>query len=266
MDVRRWKDHHIILMAMYGLPEVTQNIISAHQGIVLVTGPTGSGKSTSLAAMIETINKEKPLHIVTLEDPIEFLYHSKEAAIRQRQLGTDFLSFEEALRRILRQDPDVIMVGEMRDLETIAAALTMAETGHLVFGTLHTNNAAQTIDRIIDVFPPHQQSQIRTQLSMTLQAVIGQRLVPKRGGGRVAVREVLLNSTAVANIIRDNRVAELHNVIQTSASEGMITIERDIARLLSMGLIDREVAEEYVRDPELLKDIKVEGNKKGWFK
>jgi len=249
------------------MPIVVRELIHLDRGIVLATGPTGSGKSTTLASMIEEINKERPLHIVTLEDPVEFMYHAKRALIRQRQFGTDFLSFGEAMRRVLRQDPDVILVGEMRDLETIAAALTLAETGHLVFGTLHTNNAAQTVDRIIDVFPPHQQSQIRTQLSMTLRAVIAQRLVPRKDGGRVAVREVLLNSPAVANIIRDNRVAELQNVIQTSAQEGMITVDRDIARLISEGVLERETGEEFAEDPESLKKVKVTKKKGsvGWF-
>ena len=245
------------------MPEVTKSLVNAKQGIILVTGPTGSGKSTSLASMIEAINESRAEHIVTLEDPIEFLYHAKKALIRQRQLGTDFLSFGEALKRVLRQDPDILLVGEMRDLETIAAALTLAETGHLVLGTLHTNNAAQTIDRIIDVFPPHQQQQIRTQLSMTLVSVISQRLVPRKDGGRIAIREVLLNSPAVGNIIRDNRMAELSNVIQTSSEEGMLTVERDVARLLKEGLLDKEVAAQHVADPAALKRIKVKG--KGMF-
>jgi twitching motility protein PilT len=244
------------------LPDIMKELTTAYQGIVLFTGPTGCGKSTSLAAMMEDINLNRPVHIVTLEDPIEFLYHPKKAIIRQRQFGTDFLSFEEALKRILRQDPNVILVGEMRDLETIAAALTLAETGHLVFGTLHTNNAAQTIDRIIDVFPPYQQGQIRTQLSMTLNAVVSQRLAPRKGGGRIAIREVMLNTPAVGNIIRDNRIAELPNVIQTAAEEGMITVERDVARITQLGLLEKEVAAEFVRDPRVLKTVKV---KKGLF-
>ncbi len=248
------------------MPEITKEILMGDRGLILATGPTGSGKSTTLAAMIEEINKAQPVHIITLEDPIEFLYHAKKALIRQRQFGTDFLSFGEAMKRVLRQDPDVILVGEMRDLETIAAALTLAETGHLVFGTLHTNNAAQTVDRVIDVFPPHQQSQIRTQLSMTLRAVIAQRLAPRKGGGRVAIREVLLNSPAVANIIRDNRIAELQNVIQTSAAEGMITVDRDIARLVGLGLLEKEVAANYAQDQESLKKLKEPTEKKGWFK
>jgi twitching motility protein PilT len=244
------------------MPDIAKEMLTSLQGIVLFTGPTGSGKSTSLASMIEAINDERSLHIITLEDPVEFMYHPKKALIRQRQFGTDFLSFEEALKHILRQDPDVILVGEMRDLETIAAALTLAETGHLVFGTLHTNNAAQTVDRVIDVFPPYQQDQIRTQLSMTLNAVIAQRLVPRKGGGRVAVREVMLNTPAVGNIIRDNRITELANVIQTSAEEGMITVERDVARLLQMGLIEKEVAAQFVGSKDALKMIKA---KRGLF-
>ena len=252
-------------MADIHMPEITQDIIAADRGIILATGPTGSGKSTTLASMIEEINKVRPVHIITLEDPIEFLYNAKEALIRQRQFGTDFLSFAEAMKRVLRQDPDVILVGEMRDLETIAAALTLAETGHLVFGTLHTNNAAQTVDRVIDAFPPHQQAQIRTQLSMTLRAVIAQRLVPRKDGGRIAIREVLLNSPAVANIIRDNRIAELQNVLQTSAAEGMITVDRDIARLVHEGLIEKDVAEHYAEDVEALKKVKPPKTKAGGF-
>jgi len=248
---------------MVHMPEIVSELIKENQGIILVTGPTGCGKSTSLAAMINEININQNVHMITLEDPIEFLYKSKNSVIRQRQYGTDFLSFPEALRRILRQDPDVILVGEMRDFETIAAALTLAETGHLVLATLHTNSAAQTIERIIDVFPPHQQEQIRTQLSMTLKAVISQNLVPKKGGGRIAIREVMMNTPAVANTIRDNRIAELSNVIQTGGEHGMVTIERDVARLIADGLLDRESAKKLVDNPDVLKKIKT---KKGFFK
>ena len=247
------------------MPAITAEFTSYDRGIVLCTGPTGSGKSTTLASMIETINKERPVHIITLEDPIEFLYHSQKAIVRQRQFGTDFISFGEALRRVLRQDPDVILVGEMRDLETIAAALTLAETGHLVFATLHTPSAAQTIDRIVDVFPPHQQSQIRTQLSTSLRAVLAQRLVPREGGGRVAIREIMINTPAIGNIIRESRIAELQNVIQTSAEEGMITYERDAARLYGDGLLSREVAENFVEDAALLKQLSRKSKKKGLF-
>jgi twitching motility protein PilT len=261
--VARFIPEEIPNLEMVHMPEIVSELIKENQGIILVTGPTGCGKSTSLAAMINEININQNVHMITLEDPIEFLYKSKNSVIRQRQYGTDFLSFPEALRRILRQDPDVILVGEMRDFETIAAALTLAETGHLVLATLHTNSAAQTIERIIDVFPPHQQEQIRTQLSMTLKAVISQNLVPKKGGGRIAIREVMMNTPAVANTIRDNRIAELSNVIQTGGEHGMVTIERDVARLIADGLLDRESAKKLVDNPDVLKKIKT---KKGFFK
>ena len=246
------------------LPEITHQLTNLEQGIILLTGPTGCGKSTSLAAMISKINDERGVHIITLEDPIEFLYRPNKAIIRQRQYGTDFLSFSEALRRILRQDPDVILVGEMRDFETISAALTLAETGHLVLATLHTNSAVQTIERIIDVFPPHQQSQVRMQLSMTLAAVIAQRLVPRKGGGRIALREVMFNTPAVANIIRDNRIPELNSVIQTSAEAGMITNKRDAERLVKEVLMDEGEAERYMGDLKSIKATKPAKNK-GFF-
>lgn len=220
-----------------------QYLCEQDEGLILFTGPTGAGKSTSLAAMIDHISKNKGGNIITLEDPIEFIFESDKALIRQRQYGSDFLSFPEALKRVLRQDPDIIMVGEMRDLETIAAALTMAETGHLVFATLHTPNATQTIDRIVDVFPPHQQAQIRTQLSLSLRAVIAQRLIPGAKGGRVAQREVLINTPAVGNIIRDGRGQELNSVIQTGKAEGMCTFEKSAKELLKEGLIDKETYE-----------------------
>lgn len=222
------------------------------QGLVLLTGPTGCGKSTSLAAMVEQINRERKAHIVTLEDPVEFLFTSKESIIRQRELHRDFLSFAEALKHIVRQDPNVIMVGEMRDLETIAAALTVAETGHLVFATLHTNGSAETIDRIIDVFPPFQQHQIRLQLSLELRAVISQVLLPGMNGGRVAAREIMMNTPAVANLIRENKVAQLQTVMQTSAQEDMITLDQDIKRLYQDQQISRDVAKVYMENPELL--------------
>ena len=223
-----------------GLDALIGDLCLLEEGLILFTGPTGAGKSTSLAAIIQNINETRPKHIVTLEDPIEFVFPKGKCVIRQRQFGQDFLSFPEALRRVLRQDPDIIMVGEMRDLETIAAALTLAETGHLIFATLHTPNATQTIDRIVDVFPPHQQAQIRTQLSLSLRAIIAQRLLPRKDGGLVAQREILLNNTAVANIIRDNRVQELKSALQSGVSEGMCTFERDAKRLLKEGHIDKE--------------------------
>lgn len=228
------------------LPEVVKSFTVLPHGLVLVTGPTGSGKSTTLASLIEQINGTRDENIITLEDPIEYLFEPKKSVIRQRQLGVDMITFAEGLKHILRQDPDVIMVGEMRDLETISAALTMAETGHLVFATLHTWSAAQTIDRIIDSFPAHQQQQIRLQLALTLRGVITQQLIIKKGGGRVAAHEILVNNPAVANLIRENKVAQIRTVMQTSAKEGMVTLAQDLKRLLKEGLIEREVAESMV--------------------
>ncbi len=239
-------------MQNVGLSEQVAELTRLRQGLVLVTGPTGSGKSTSLAAMVELINQERKAHIVTLEDPIEFLFTAKQSIIRQRELHRDFLSFGEALKHIVRQDPNVIMIGEMRDLETIAAALTVAETGHLVFATLHTNGSAETIDRIIDVFPPHQQHQIRLQLSMELRAVISQILLPGITGGRVAAREIMMNTPAVSNLIRENKVAQLKTVMQTSAQDHMVTMDQDIKRLYLDRQITREVALAYIDSPELL--------------
>ncbi|MFA7682470.1 MAG: PilT/PilU family type 4a pilus ATPase [Candidatus Peribacteraceae bacterium] len=215
-----------------GFTDVMRDLCTLSEGLILFTGPTGAGKSTSMAAMIQHINTQRATSIVTLEDPIEFLFPAGKSAIRQRQYGEDFRSFSEALKRVLRQDPNIIMVGEMRDIETIAAALTLAETGHLILATLHTPNAVQTIDRIIDVFPSHQQQQIRTQLSYSLKAVVAQRLVPRNGGGRIAVREMLLSTPAVSNIIRDNRLQELSSVIQSNRAMGMCTFESEAKRLL----------------------------------
>ncbi len=220
------------------LPDVVMDLVRSRDGLVLFTGPTGSGKSTSLASMISALTAETPLNIITLEDPIEFQLPSGKGLVQQRELGVDFPSFPEGLKHVLRQDPDVVMVGEMRDLESIALALTLAETGHLVLATLHTPNTAQTIDRIVDVFPSHQQSQVRLQLSLSLKAVVAQRLLPKNGGGRIANREILIRTPAVANIIRDNRVQELTSVIQTSAGDGMVTFEKDLKRLVKEGLVE----------------------------
>lgn len=234
------------------MPDVVYNLTRLHQGLVLVTGPTGCGKSTSLAAMIELINQERKANIITLEDPIEFLFTPAQSIIRQRELYRDFLSFSEALKHVVRQDPNVIMVGEMRDLDTIAAALTVAETGHLVLATLHTNGSAATIDRIIDVFPPHQQHQIRLQLSMELRAVLSQQLVPSLNGGRVAAREILMNTPAVSNLIRENKVAQIKTVMQTSAQDSMTTMDQDFKRLYQERAISRDVAAAYMENPELL--------------
>ncbi len=220
------------------MPDVVMDLARSRDGLVLFTGPTGSGKSTSLASIISSLSSELPLNIITLEDPIEFHLPSGKGLVQQRELGVDFPSFPEGLKHVLRQDPDVVMVGEMRDLESIALALTLAETGHLVLATLHTPNTAQSIDRIVDVFPPHQQAQVRLQLSLSLKAVVAQRLLPKKGGGRIANREILIRTPAVANIIRENRVQELSSVIQTSGSDGMITFEKDYKKLLKEGLIE----------------------------
>jgi twitching motility protein PilT len=231
-----------------GLSPVVHELIARTSGLVMVTGPTGCGKSTTLAAMIEKINQIRFANIITLEDPIEFIHRPKKSIIKQRQLGSDILSFEAALRHVLRQDPNVIMVGEVRDLETMAATITLAETGHLVLATLHTHNASQTIDRIIDVFPPHQQAQVRLQLSISLSGIISQQLLPKVGGGRIAAREILINTPAVANIIRENKIPQIRSVIQTSANDGMFAMEQNIKELLSQKLIEESTALAYLEN------------------
>ncbi len=232
-------------MEQLELPPVVQGFTELTHGLILVTGPTSAGKSTTLAAMIDDINSKRRLNIITLEDPVEFLFESKQSIIRQRQLESDMVSFPEGLKHVLRQDPDVVMVGEMRDLDTIATTLTLAETGHLVFATLHTFSAPQTVSRIIDVFPPHQQTQIRLQLAMTLRGVISQQLLPRIGGGLVATREILVNTPACANLIRENKVEQIKNVIQTSASIGMTSYTQDLKRLVKEGLLAEETAESY---------------------
>lgn len=229
-----------------GLPKIVYDMVARTSGLILVTGPTGCGKSTTLAAMVEKINQTRFAHIITLEDPIEFIHKPAKSIIKQRQLGTDMISFHGALKHVLRQDPNVIMVGEMRDLETMAATITLAETGHLVLATLHTHNASQTIDRIIDVFPPHQQSQVRLQLSISLTGIISQQLLLKTGGGRIAAREVLINTPAVSNIIRENKIPQIKTVIQTSSEEGMFTMEQDIKSLLDSGHISENIAMAYL--------------------
>ncbi|PIT90009.1 type IV pili twitching motility protein PilT [Candidatus Kuenenbacteria bacterium CG10_big_fil_rev_8_21_14_0_10_36_11] len=234
-----------------GLPAVVCELTRKNQGLILLTGPTGCGKSTTLAAMINLINQERSATIVTLEDPIEFLFQPTKSIIMQRQLGTDVLSFEQGLKHVVRQDPNVIMVGEMRDLETIAATLTLAETGHLVLATLHTNNASQAVDRIIDVFPPYQQDQIRLQLSMVLSAIIAQQLLLKKGGGRMAVREILINNSAVANLICERKTAQIKNIIQTSLDEGMISMDQALQNLVKQDLVSSEVANTYMIDGKI---------------
>jgi twitching motility protein PilT len=227
-----------------GLPEVTREILRRPQGLVLVTGPTGSGKSTTLAAMVDEINRTMQKHVITLEDPIEYLHAHRQSIVVQREVGLDTKSFATGLRAALREDPDVILVGEMRDLETISTAMTAAETGHLVLATLHTPDAAQTIDRIIDAFSPSQQVQIRYQLASVLVAVYAQRLLPHRSGrGRVAAFEVLVNVPAVANLIRTEKVHQLKSVMQTGARYGMRTLEQDLNRLVAEGKVRREEAD-----------------------
>lgn len=234
------------------MPEIAYHLLTMKEGLILVTGPTGCGKSTTLAAMIEHINQNRSEHIMTLEDPIEFVYTPKNCIIKQRQLGTDILSFGSGLKHVVRQDPNIILVGEMRDLETIASTITLAETGHLVLATLHTFNAAQTVDRIIDVFPPHQQNQVRMQLSLFLKAIISQRLLPKVKGGRIAAREILTNTPAIGNLIRENKIPQIKTAIQTSASEGMHTMDQDIKRLFEAKLVTEEIAKINMSNPESL--------------
>ncbi len=225
-----------------GLPPVINSFTEFPRGLVLVTGPTGSGKSTTQAAMIDKINTEKALHIITIEDPIEYQHHHKKSIIVQREVHFDTLTFGAGLRSALREDPDVILIGEMRDLETISTAVTLAETGHLVLATLHTNSASQSIDRMIDVFPAHQQQQIRIQLSNVLQAIVSQRLIPMVGGGRVAAAEILVVNAAVRNIIRDAKTHQIDAVIQTGAEEGMQTMDSTLVKLIHEGKISYEVA------------------------
>jgi twitching motility protein PilT len=225
-----------------GLPPVINTFTEYPRGLVLVTGPTGSGKSTTQAAMIDKINTERAVHIITIEDPIEYQHHHKKSIIVQREVHFDTLTFGAGLRSALREDPDVILIGEMRDLETISTAVTLAETGHLVLATLHTNSASQSIDRMIDVFPPHQQQQIRIQLSNVLQAIVSQRLIPMVGGGRVAAAEILVVNAAVRNIIRDAKTHQIDAVIQTGAEAGMQTMDTTLVKLVHEGKISYEVA------------------------
>ena len=225
-----------------GLPPILRELTRKHSGLILVTGPTGSGKSTTIACMIDTINSERPLHIMTMEDPIEYLHRHKRCMVNQRELGLDTDSFNNALRAVLREDPDVILIGEMRDLETIAAALTLAETGHLVFGTLHTRSAPQTIDRVVDVFPPHQQDQIRVQLSNTLEAVAAQQLLPRLGGGRVAAIEIMVATSAIRNMIREGKTSQIYGAIETGAQFGMQPMDKVLAEMHKSGSISQDEA------------------------
>ena len=233
-----------------GLPNVVNSFADYPRGLVLVTGPTGSGKSTTLAALVDKINNERAEHIITIEDPIEFTHQSKKSVVVQREVHYDTYSFSAALRSSLRQDPDVVLIGEMRDLETISAAITIAETGHLVFATLHTNSAAQSIDRMIDVFPPHQQPQVRAQLSNMLMAICSQRLVPIIGGGRVAASEILIATPAVRNIIREGKSHQLDAVIQTGSDKGMQSMDRTLVSLIKAGTITYDDAKTFAVDLE----------------
>ncbi len=233
-----------------GFSEIIYKLTHLQDGLILVTGPSGSGKSTTLASMIDIINKERKAHIITIEDPIEYLFEEKQSIIEQRELGQDTKSFAEALKHALRQDPNVIMVGEMRDIETVSAAITAAETGHLVISTLHTPSAAETIARVIDIYPHHQQQQILNQLSYVLRAVIAQQLLPSSIGGLVVAREILINTRAVANLIRTNQLEQINSVIQTGHKEGMISLNKSIDILLSKGLITDNIARRRKRNLE----------------
>ena len=255
-----------------GVPDKIANFAKLARGLVLVTGPTGSGKSTTLAALIDLVNSTRADHIVTVEDPIEFMHSNKMSVVNQREVGHDTHSFANALKHVLRQDPDVILIGELRDLETISVALTAAETGHLVFATLHTQDAAQTVDRVIDVFPPHQQGQVRAQLAATLQGVVCQTLVKKvGGGGRAVATEVLVSTPAISNLIREGKTYQIHSVMQAGRELGMHTMDQHLADLVNAGQISHQSAYDKAHDPEDLKQLiqrlgttggSIDGNKK----
>ncbi len=240
--------NQLLTVEQLGLPQIVNKFADFPRGLVLVTGPTGSGKSTTLAALVDKINTERSDHIVTIEDPVEFTHKSKKSVVVQREVHYDTYSFSAALRSSLRQDPDVVLIGEMRDLETIAAAITIAETGHLVFATLHTNSAAQSIDRMIDVFPPHQQPQIRSQLANILMAICSQRLIPSIGGGRRAAAEILIATPAVRNIIREGKSHQLEAVIQTGSEFGMQSMDKTLVGMVQKGLITYDEARNYAVD------------------
>src|SRR5262250_1467379 len=241
----------IIPLEKLGMPPIVRQLCDREKGLILVTGPTGSGKSTTLAAMIDFLNNTFEGHIITIEDPIEFVHKSKKCLVNQRELGVHTLSFANALRSALREDPDIVLVGEMRDLDTIQLALTAAETGHVVFGTLHTSSAPKTIDRIIDVFPAGQQGQIRTMLSESLEAVVAQTLLKKKGGGRVAALEVMIGTTAVRNLIREGKVHQLPGTIQVSQKDGMQTMDMALQSLVSRGIVAKEEAQTKSMNPNL---------------
>jgi twitching motility protein PilT len=240
----------ILSMDDLGMGQIFKDLAMTPRGLVLVTGPTGSGKSTTLAAMVDYINDTKYDHILTVEDPIEFVHESKKSLINQREVHRDTLGFNEALRSALREDPDVILVGELRDLETIRLALSAAETGHVVFGTLHTSSAAKTIDRIVDVFPAEEKSMVRSMLSESLQGVVSQTLLKKTGGGRIAAHEIMIGTPAIRNLIREAKIAQMYSAIQTGGSMGMQTMDQCLQTMLSKGLITREIARDKAKMPE----------------
>lgn len=240
----------VLTMEDLGLGNIFVDLAMKPRGLVLVTGPTGSGKSTTLAAMIDYVNNQRYDHVLTVEDPIEFVHESKKCLVNQREVHRDTHGFNEALRSALREDPDVILVGELRDLETIRLALTAAETGHLVFGTLHTTSAAKTIDRVIDVFPGEEKSMVRSMLSESLVGVISQTLLKKIGGGRVAAHEIMIATPAIRNLIREDKIAQMYSAIQTGAAHGMITLDQTLKDLLSKGLITKDQAREKASNPD----------------
>lgn len=241
-----------------GVPLIARDLVLKPRGLVLVTGPTGSGKSTTLSAMIDIVNRMLPAHIVTVEDPVEFQHTSRKSLIHQREIGSDTASFAEALRRVLRQDPDIILIGELRDPASISAALSASETGHLVLSTLHTQSAAKSINRIVDAFPPDQQTQIRTQLGDSLQGIISQTLLPMaQGDGRAIATEVLINTPAIANLIREGQVSQIYSMLQAGGSLGMHTLDQDLRRLVEDGSISMALAKSYASDPNSLDDARV---------
>ncbi len=235
------------------LPPILEKFTNHSQGLVIICGPTGHGKSTTLASLINLINYNQSKHIITIEDPIEYVFEHKKSIVSQREVGNDTHSFSNALKSSLREDPDVLLVGEMRDLESIEATITLAETGHLVFTTLHTNSASQTTDRIIDVFPPHQQAQVKSQLANVLLGVVSQRLIPRISGGRISACEIMIANSAIKNLIRDSKTHQMANIIQTSASEGMVTLDKVLAELVAKGEITIENALTWAIDPKDLK-------------
>jgi twitching motility protein PilT len=245
------------ILEQLGMPPIITELSEKPNGLILVTGETGSGKSTTLAAMMNERNETKRDHIITIEDPVEFVHKSKMSLVNHREIGRDTKNWSEALRRVLRQDPDVILIGELRDAETIATAITAAETGHLVFGTLHTQSAAKSVDRIIDSFPPYQQSQIRSQLSETLRAVVSQVLVKKIGGGRAAATEIMVNNGAIANLIREGKLPQVYSAIQTGKNFGMHTLDQDLKRLVGAGIVDKEEVRGLLVDKNFLDSVSV---------